>query len=439
MRQLCRIFFLILLLFVSCSKKDNDGDPDPGDKLTDEQLMDLVQEHTFKYFLDFAHPVSGLARERSNGNNDIVTIGGSGFGVMVIIVGLERGYITREEGLDHLLKMVRFLRDKCTRYHGAWAHWVNGTSGETIPFSDKDDGGDLVETAFMIQGLLTARQYFNLDSAKETEIRFIISELWNEVEWDWYTNGGDFLFWHWSPNYGWEMNLPVRGFNETMITYLLAIASPTHPVEKTLYDTGWAGDNYEATLVVDKDGYYGGPLFFTHYSYLGFDPRFSDKYIEATRFDTYFHRNREQTLLNRKWCIDRSGIYKYYNDSCWGLTASDDPVHGYLAHEPTIERDNGTLTPTAAISSIVYTPAESLAAVRHFYETYGDAGLWGLYGFEDAFNIDRAWYSNSYLAIDQGPIVIMIENYRSGILWNTFMRDPDIMEMVEKMDFIYKF
>ena len=436
------LFILMWLAFatVSCSKKDYVWEggtlPVTLSHLTNDELMDTVQQATFRYFWDFAHPVSGLIRERSNGNNDIVTIGGSGFGVMAIIVGVKRGYITRQEAVTRLLKMVTFLRDKTTRYHGAWSHWVNGSTGATIPFSPKDDGGDLVETAYMIQGLLTARQYFNGSSADETQLRAIITGLWHDVEWDWYTNGQNYLYWHWSPDYAWDMNMPIRGFNETMITYLLAVASPTHPIGASLYDTGWAGNNYDGTLIVDQYGYYGGPLFFTHYSYLGMDPHFSDKYIRASNFTSYYDRNKEQTLLNRKWCIDRASTYTYYNQNCWGLTASDDPVNGYMAHEPTTANDNGTITPTAAISSIVYTPTKSLAAMRYFYENYGSKGLWGQYGFKDAFNLDKDWYAPSYLAIDQGPIIVMIENYRSGLLWDNFIQDPDVQSMFTKLGFV---
>jgi len=392
-------------------------------EMTDEALLTMVQEYTFRYFWDFAHPVSGLARER-NTSGETVTIGGSGFGVMAILVGIERGFITREAGAERLLKMVRFLQN-ADRFHGAWPHWMNGTTGEVIPFSEFDDGGDLVETAFMMQGLLTARQYFADDSATETEIRTSITQLWEEVEWDWYRRiTNDVLYWHWSPNFAWEINLPLRGFNETHITYILATASPTNDIPASLYHSGWAGGNY-----VNGNSYYGfplavgqpfgGPLFFSHYSYLGFDPR-----NKKDEYANYFTRNKNHTLINRAYCIDNPRNFEGYSAESWGLTASDDPF-GYLAHEPNSSRDNGTITSTAALSSIPYTPSESMDALKYFYRELGDR-LWGPMGFYDAYNLEENWFADSYLAIDQGPIIGMIENHRTELLWDNFMQNPEI-------------
>ncbi|MBU0677620.1 MAG: beta-glucosidase [Verrucomicrobia bacterium] len=373
-------------------------------KLTDEELLDLVERQTFKYFWDFAHPVSGLARETSH-DTDRVTIGGSGFGVMAVIAGVNRGYVTREEAVAHLTRMSIFLRDKTERYHGAWSHWMSGATGKTIPFSEKDDGGDIVETAFMIQGLLAARQYFSENVPAEANLRAIITRLWEDVEWDWYARGGDTIEWHWSPRHGWDMGMGVVGYNECLIVYLLALASPTHAVPTSCYYKGWAKANYGIQLNIEWPERLGGPLFFAHYSFLGMSPYFADSFVMESRFKSYFELNREYTLLNRRYCVSRRNVYPYYGENCWGLTACADPVKGYMAHGPSTERDNGTISPTAAISSIVYTPAESIAAIRHFYEEYGIKGLWGPYGFKDAFNMQRNWISEKYIAIDQGPIV----------------------------------
>ncbi|NOZ03787.1 MAG: T9SS type A sorting domain-containing protein [FCB group bacterium] len=405
--------------------------------MSDEELLTMVQEATFRYFWDYAHPVSHLARERTNGNENIVTIGGSGFGVMAILVGIERGFITRAEGAERILQILNFL-NSADRFHGAWPHWMNGETGAVIPFSQYDDGGDLVETAFMIQGLLTARQYFDQDNATENQIDSLITYLWETVEWDWYRRSpsGNYLYWHWSPNYGWTMNFALIGPNETMITYLLAIASPTHPIPASLYEDGWAGspnyDNgntfYGYTLDVGWD--YGGPLFFAHYSFLGFDPR-----NKRDRHTNYFINNRNQTLINRAYCIDNPGGYVGYGENCWGLTASDDPLVGYMAHEPIPGRDNGTIAPTAALSSFPYTPEQSMNALKHFYRDLGEK-IWGPFGFRDAFNQTYDWYADSYLAIDQGPIIVMIENYRTGLLWENFMANPEIQPMLDAIGFV---
>jgi hypothetical protein len=401
-------------------------------EMTDETLLDMVQRYTFRYFWDFGHPVSGMARERNTSGNT-VTSGGSGFGIMAILVGIERGYITREQGLNRLLKITSFLQF-AEKFHGVFPHWMNGNTGNAIPFSQFDNGGDLVETAFLMQGLLCARQYFNQNEPSETALRQAITGLWEDVEWDFYRkNNSGVLYWHWSPNYNWQMNFPVRGYNEALIIYLLAIASPTHPVPASLWNSGWTAQNYASGLT--WYGYklflgppLGGPLFFAHYSFLGFDPR--DK---KDAFANYFIQNRNHTLINRAYCIANPLNHTGYSEVCWGLTASDDP-NGYLAHAPGSATDNGTISPTAALSSMPYTPTESLAALKHFYREHGKQ-VWGNMGFYDAFNLKKNWVADSYLAIDQGPIICMIENYRTGLLWNLFMSNPEIQPALNAIGF----
>ena len=402
-------------------------------QLTDEKLLDLVQHQTLKYFYEFGHPASGMARER-NTSTDTVTTGGTGFGLMALVVGMDRGFITRQEGVARITKIVGFL-ETCDRYHGAWPHWLSGSTGKVIPFSPKDNGADLVETAFLVQGLITVREYLKDVFAEEKALKERIDTLWKEVEWDWFTRGGeDVLYWHWSPDYEWEMNLPIRGYNEALIVYILAAASPTHTIDSTVYHHGYARDGE----IVNGSEYYGiklplgeemgGPLFFVHYSFLGLDPRnLRDRYAD------YWEQNVNQTLINRQYCIENPKHYKGYSADCWGLTASDDQQF-YSAHSPT--NDLGVITPTAAISSMPYTPEYSLNALRHFYYDYGEK-LWGEYGFHDAFNLTENWWARSYLAIDQGPIVVMIENYRSGLTWYLFMSAPEIMNGLQKLGFTF--
>lgn len=411
-----------------------DVDPTPKfPEITDEELLTLIQRQTFKYFWDFGHPVSGLARER-NTSGDIVTMGGTGFGLMAMIVAVERGFINREEALDRWENMMSFLKD-ADRFHGVWPHWMSGVTGDTRPFSEFDDGGDLVETAFLIQGMLTVRQYLNEDDERESALIELINELWESVEWNWYTKGGEnVLYWHWSENYDWRMNLPIRGHNETQIIYILAAASPTHTINKEVYDQGYArsgnmvnGNNYYG-YELPLGGALGGPLFFSHYSYLGLDPRnLEDQYAN------YWNQNVNHSLINQAYCIDNPMNYVGYSEQCWGLTASDND-QGYSAHSPT--NDRGVITPTAAISSIPYTPEESMKAIRFFYYTLGDK-LWGDFGFYDAFNPTANWYASSFLAIDQGPIICMIENYRTGLLWDLFMSAPEVKMGLEKLGFTY--
>ncbi len=401
---------------------------------SDSAFLDMVQEYTFRYFWEFAHPVSGLIRER-NRSGRLVTMGGSGFGIMAILVGIHRHFISRAEGLERINKIVNFL-EIADQFKGVYPHWMDGGTGEVIPFSPNDDGGDLVETSFLFEGLLTAREYFNLDSPEEDLLRIKITNLWESVDFNWYRKQTQkVLFWHWSPNHGFEKNLEIRGWNEAMIIYLLGIASPTHAIPPSLYHDGWANNNrfingaihYNTKLPLGPR--LGGPLFFAHYSFMGFDPRgIRDQYTN------YFLQNKNHTLINRAYCIDNPNSFIGYGPNAWGLTASDDP-DGYLAHAPGNARDNGTISPTAAISSIPYTPIESLAAMRNFYEKEGEK-LWGPMGFYDAYNPTRNWVADSYLAIDQGPIICMIENYRSGLLWNYFMQNEEIDIALDKIGFV---
>jgi hypothetical protein len=401
--------------------------------MSDDEFLDMVQEYTFRYFWDFAHPESGLARER-NTSGETVTMGGSGFGVMAILVGIERGFITHEQGLARLLKIVLFLED-ADRFFGVFPHWMNGTTGEVIPFGSLDNGGDIVETAFLFEGLLTVREYFDGNSANEVVLRQKITNMWEQINWNWYRNNGNVILWHWSPDFGFALNHQIRGWNEAMIVYILGAASPTHPVPASLYESGWAGGDYENGFSIygytlDVGPLTGGPLFFAHYSFMGFDPRY-----HRDQYANYFVQNRNHTLINRAYCIDNPENHEGYSDVCWGLTASDDPLVGYLAHEATPNRDNGTIAPTAALSSMPYAPAESIAALKHFYRAHGDR-LWGPMGFYDAFNLTEDWFADSYLAIDQGPIICMIENHRTELLWDHFMRNPEITEALDAIGFV---
>ncbi len=411
-------------------------------EIPDNQLLDTVQKQTFEYFWEGAEPISGLARERIHLDNiypthdkDIITIGGSGFGLMAILVGVERDFITREQALERYEKAIAFLT-KADRFHGAWPHWLLPT-GKVAPFSTKDNGGDLVETAFLIQGLLTVKEYFKDGNEREKRLANAIQQLWEEVEWDWYTKGGeDVLYWHWSPTFGWEMNFPVGGYNEALIMYILAAASPTHPIKKEVYEKGWARNGaikkdtvyYGLPTVLDHyehDNSPVGPLFWAHYSYLGLDPNgLSDQYAD------YWKLNQNHALIQYKYAVDNPHNFKGYGENCWGLTSSYS-IKGYAGHRP--DRDLGVISPTAALSSMPYTPEQSMGFLRYLY-TEQDS-LIGKYGPYDAFSLEHKWYLPRYLAIDQGPIPVMIENYRSGLFWNLFMGNSDVQRGLHKLGF----
>jgi hypothetical protein len=439
------VFFVV---FVSCNsggKSSTSEDINNSRAISDDSLMTLIQYRTFQYFWDGAEPVSGLARERIHmdgiypqNDQTVITSGGSGFGIMAILVGIERGFITRQQGFERLNHIADYLKN-AERFHGAWSHWLYGETGKAKPFSPKDNGGDLVETAYLVQGLIAARQYFREGNDSEMELAAKLDTLWKEVEWDWYRkNDENVLYWHWSPQYQWEMNFPVKGYNECLIMYVMAAASPTHGIPAEVYHEGWArsgeirsaNEKYGYKLILSHNGAeeYGGPLFWAHYSYLGIDPRgLKDQYAD------YWELNRNHTLINRQYCIENQMNFEGYGENCWGLTSSYSPK-GYAGHSP--GRDLGVISPTAALSSFPYTPEYSMQAMRFFYEELGDK-LLGEYGFYDAFSIQDDWFPQRYLAIDQGPIVVMIENHRTGLIWDLLMSSEEVKQGLAKLGFTY--
>ena len=441
-----KAYFILAVLLVtaifncSCENPNNITPPpaDVGfisseiiDEITFEELLELTQEKTFKYFWDFAEPVSGLAREDS-GRPNIITMGGSGFAIASFTVAVERGWISRDEGIERMEKVISFL-EGAQKYHGAFSHWYD-SSGNTIQFSQLDDGGDIVETALLMQGLLIARQYFSENSTEETIIRNKITTLWEAVEWTWYTQGQNKITWHWSPTNNFDINLDVSGWNESLIVYVLAASSPTYPINIDVYTQGWTGNGamvntgtfYDLFLPLGEN--FGGPLFFSHYSFIGLNPtNLSDQYTN------YFDQNRSHSLINYMHCVINPYEYDGYSENSWGITACTN-YDGYSAHSPT--NDLGIIAPTAALSSFPFTPLESKRALEHFYYDL-NSNLWGEYGFYDAFSVHYNWFSELYLAIDQGPIILMIENYRTQLLWNLFMQDQDIINGLNNLGFTF--
>jgi hypothetical protein len=437
--------FFLLSIVISCTAPATKTSVAVNTSISDDSLLTLVEYKTFQYFWDGAEPTSGAARERFHTDNiypdndkHIITSGGTGFGVMAILVGIERKFITREEGFQRLNKLVNWL-EKADRFHGVWPHWLNGETGKVKPFSPNDDGGDLVETSYLAQGLLCVRQYFKDGNDQEKAMAAKIDKLWKEIEFDWYRkNNQNVLYWHWSPKNEWKMNFPVEGYNECLIMYVLAAGSPTHTIPAEVYHEGWARKgairndsthqqySYHLSLKHNGASQFGGPLFWSHYSFLGLNPHnLKDDYAD------YWEHNTNHTLINRQYCLENPKHFKGYGENCWGLTASYS-VKGYAAHSP--GEDFGVISPTAALSSFPYTPTESMKVVRHLYEDLG-AKVFGVYGFYDAFSEQENWYLPRYLAIDQGPAIVMIENHRSGLLWNLFMSAPEVEVAKLKLGF----
>jgi hypothetical protein len=421
---------------VSDTPRFDDMSPARLATLSDDELLERVQRQTFRFFWEAAHPVSGLVPDRRPAgkwqSDDLVTTAGSGFALMALVVAVERGWITREQGLERANAMLDTLI-RATCYHGALPHFLDGRTGVTIPFSRKDDGGDLVETAFLCMALLTARQYFERDTPAETRVRNLMTLLWEEVEWDWYARGAQgVLYWHWSPNNGWALEHEIRGWNECLITYVLAAGAPRYPISHHIYHRGFAagrdfinGRSWNG-IELPLGPAFGGPLFFAHYSFCGLDPRGLED-----RYASYWEQNVRHVRINHAHCVTNPNHHRAYGEHCWGLTASDDP-DGYGVHTP--DNDNGTIAPTAALASFPYAPAEALKALRHFLGTFGER-IWRPHGFVDAFCPQRDWYADTHIAIDQGPIILMIENFRTGLLWKLFMSAPEVRTGLRRLGF----
>jgi hypothetical protein len=469
----CSLFAFVLAIqaqtkLITLSSKGKFGDgPDSIPAvgvikgLSDDQLLETVQRQTFRFFWHGAHPYSGLALERSNTvlaehywdyineawdepnfskttfGPDAGAIGGTGFGIMSTVVAVERGWIGRDTAVRRLIKIADFLIN-ADCYHGIYPHFMNGRTGKTIKFDRLDDGADIVETSYLLMGFLCAREYFNKDNPREVYLRKRINQMWGAANWNWHTNGEKKLYWHWSPNNGFDMNFPVWGYNECLITYIMAASAPnpSKAIPKEAYDGTWVGSfgfkngneyyGYKLPLGnYDKDK--GGPLFFEQYTFQGIDP---NGLVDSLGND-YFLQGKNHTLINRAYCMENPKKFKGYSDKVWGLTAGDS-YKGYVAHSP--ENDRGVIQPTAAISSMPYTPKESMEALRYFYYELGNK-IWSKYGFVDGFSIHHNWYAKSHLAIDQGPIVVMLENYRTGLLWKLFMGIPDVQNGLKRLGF----
>lgn len=448
MKNHFRNLFTLLIVYaslVACAQsntQNNQADLSIKKNLTDDQLLDVVERQTFQYFWDGAEPTSGAGRERFHVDNvypendkNTVAIGATGFGLMGILSGIDRGYVSKADGLNRLKKILDFLSTS-DRFHGAWPHWLNGETGKVRPFGQKDDGGDLVETSFVAQALICIKEYYKNGNQAEKAVSIQADKLWKGIDFNWYRNNRQVLYWHWSPNYQWQMNFPVKGYNECLIMYVLAASSPTHIVPAAVYHEGWARNGaiksnfefYKHHFTLDYQGQKKavGPLFWAHYSYLGLCPKgLKDQYAD------YWQNNVNHTLAIYDYCVANPKKFKGYSPDNWGLTASYS-VKGYAAHNP--QEDFGVISPTAAISSLPYTPKESLRYIRHAYENLGNK-IWGKYGFYDAYSETENWFPKRYLGIDQGPMLVMIENYRSGLLWKLFMGNADVQKGLKKLGF----
>lgn len=401
--------------------------------LDDAELRDRVAQATAGYFLDWSHPVSGMARERSAGDfgydiEETVCTGGTGFGLLAQIVAADRGWRPRRDILDRVERIVGFL-ENADRFDGVYPHFLAGSTGKVLPFMAGDDGGDLVETAFLMTGLLGAAAYFT----EAPEIGARIKALYDAVNWAAHVREDGAVMWHRHPDRPWPDNaLPIRGWNECLPVFVLGAGSDTYPIPASSYHDSWAkapafrnGQTYgDTVLPLGPD--WGGPLFLSQYPFLGIDPRgLTDTYAD------YWQQARAHALINRHHCVTNPMNWPAYGPDLWGLTASDDPI-GYVAHSPV--DDTGTITPTAALGSFPYVPDEAMPVLRMMHDGLGDR-IFGEGGFADAFCPAKDWVAESRLAIDQAPIVIGLENHRSGLIWDTVSSRGEIKQGLARLGF----
>lgn len=422
------VLILSLLVFLSSCKDDvppvvTEQNDETYSPFRVKNLLDNWQKKTFNYFYEGASPTGMALEGNDRGDGGVVTSGGSGFGVMALVVGMERKWITRETGVAQLLKIVKFL-GKAERFHGVWSHWYN-QDGTAHPFGSQVDTGDLIETSFMVAGLLAANEYLTDNVAYEKEVRDSIESFMQTIEWDFYA-GTDGLYWLWEQpkNLKW---LKIQGWNEGMIAYILAMGAPDHQkISADIYDKGFFNSGSIHITGRQFSGYplelgesKGGPLFFSHYSFLGLNPHLmEDKYVN------YWMQNQAHTLINRHYCVYEANTSYLYSEKDWGLTAcyGTAPNTDYKARSPL--NDDGVIAPTAALSAFPYTPFYSTQVLMRLNS---DDMVHGKYGFADSYSPSARTAEKRHLAIDQGPIVVMMENYRSGLIWNLMMKNKYVI------------
>ena len=403
-------------------------------QLSDEEFLELVSHSAFDFFWYEANPENGLIKDRSTPTSN-ASIASVGFGLTGIPIAIDRGWIDRDEGLSRVLTTLQFFWSSSrgpdaagvTGYHGFYYHFLNMATGKRSGTTELST----IDTSLLLGGVLFVREYFDGDDPQEEEIRALADSIYQRVDWNWASPRLPLVSLGWHPESGF---LPYdwTGYNEAMILYVLALGSPTHPIPANAW-YGW-------TSGYDWETYYRmtfirfPPLFGHQYTQVWVDFRGIQDAFTRNRDIDYFENSRRATLANRAYCVANPLGWEGYGPNLWGLTASDGPT-GYKARgAPPAQNDDGTIAPTAAGGSIVFTPDESIAALRHMYDAYRTR-IWGPYGFRDAFNLEADWFDTDYIGIDQGPILLMIENYRTEGVWERFMKNADILRGLERAGF----
>ena len=404
----------------------------PAAAITDAALLDSLQRTSFQYFWDQGSSVTGLIRDRNTGGSPASTAS-TGFGLSAICIGIDHGWVSRTDGATRVLTALQVLwnmpQGNATSgtigYKGLYWHWLDMSTATRTWDSELST----IDTALLFAGIMDAREYFTSNTGDEPQIRALADSITSRADWAFMKNGGPGLKMGFKPGVtGFSGFGTWTGYNEAMIMYIIAIGSHTHPVPSSDWKTWTSGYNWSTQF-----GYtylIFPPLFGHQYSHCWIDFRAVQDTFMMTHSSNYFENSTRATLAQRAYAIANPGGKVGYGANLWGLTASDvPPPTGYNARgAPPAQNDDGTITPTAPISSIPFAPTECLAVAHNLWDNYGTF-LWGPYGFKDAFNLtsNPDWYDTDYLGIDQGPIIMMIENYRNNAVWNRFMKHPDIV------------
>ena len=409
-------------------------------QITTEALLDTIQHTAFNFFWNEANPANGLIRDRQNvtsPNNAPCSIAAVGFGLSAITIGVDHGWVTREAARDRVLTTLKTFwygpQGSGNAYAGNFGlfyHFLDMNTAKRTWTSELST----IDTALLLAGIVDMKQYFTGSDTVETLIRNLSDSIYYRMDWQKmrYFNPGIMLGWTPEHEFADQNGVPYgqwTGYNEAMIMYILAMGSPTHPVTYSGWQKWVSGYNpgYEY-------GYYYvkfPPLFGHQYSHCWIDFRnIADEWMKDYNLN-YFENSRRATLAQRAYSIANPGKHKGYSDTLWGITASDIPpsLHNgntYGAHgAPPAQDDDGTIVPTAPISSLPFAPDEVMPVIKNMWNNY-NSQLWSKYGFRDAFNLNINWWGPDVIGIDQGPIIIMIENYRTGSVWKRFMQNPDV-------------
>lgn len=389
--------------------------------MTDNEFLDLVQKRAAMFFWQEADPRTGLVPDRARNfaprAGRVANLAATGFGLTALIIAQERGWLSRDQVYNRTLTTLQFARDRLFHKEGFSYHWLNTRTGAREWNSEVSS----VDTALFLAGALFAGEYY-----RGTRVAEIADHLYRRANWKWMCNGRKFVCHGYRPESQSFLKYHWGAYCETLLVDVLAIGSPTFPIDaKAWHDMTRKVRSYKSYRCIALP-----PLFTHQYHNLWVDFRGLHDGVAD-----YFENARTATLANRQYCIDGMKRHSTYGPDSWGLTACDGP-QGYRVYgaPPGRAKDDGTVAPTAPGGSFAFTPKESLAALKHMYYTYKPR-IWGRYGFCDAYNVDKDWNASDVIAINLGPIVLAIENHRTGMVWKHFMKIAHVRRAIKRIGF----